>query len=658
MNNYIYYKDLNILQFYIANHRYRLNVKTNSSKGAIHWEKIPKEQIRSIGRAVNNLLRNYPSLIEHNLISEQSFDQHVTTVVNMVTLQGGVLLAFQAAFQDIIHPENLLGVYLERLDDHPSIAFIASTKKRNFSSLQKFARGIGYILHAIYGRFIKRCFCPSKIPEDPQKIPSRIFVHHRDFAGEKIADEEIERYESVPALLASKWAKTRFLKKNGGSPGEIKRLEKECKRLEHANKSWVTTMQLRQDLKKHTKDPTAPAPQKTYIPALVNSRMHTISTSKTSLHLHRSGAIAYLLDGSSSLEERKKAFIKKYAPGKTYEGILADPHHGIALLEPKIFQSDLQKIRSHEQALIDQMVQYVENQVKAHIAGLVNDDSQKLSHLTRTLHLTQVSLLDPNKPKQTKGLHTYERNQILDMQTLFNMFNGKEIKFTDTAAAFYHEGIVYLPETLIPDKAKADLKEPYHIACQLFNISPCWSSRNRGLQEEINQAAWKQLNQQLTRLKKQVELHSELKQNFNLEDLQKRADEIKRRLDGGESSFELALQVLFWQHLMQGGMGVNCYSGKDRTGYLGVLLVDALISQEIAQRQDLNKVEKEELRRKLQLDLMDMSLGSASQITYENTGQRALKISRFNIMGLNKGEGFSGDILRLGYGILSLISPS
>jgi hypothetical protein len=538
----------------------------------------------------------------------------------------------------------------------PRIKPVVSTPP--YSNLDKLKKGLGLIFSAI-GHFFQRQSRWTKA----QETPDYLLAEHCDFSGELVGREENQRHATIHQLLASKKAQLRYLEsEDPPSIFLIENLEKEIALYQkyHQDRTWVTANQLREDFSGYQNQ----SPECHYIPAIVNSRIHRITTETDELAIHRSGAISYLLDGSTNLIDLKAGAMehwKEQFAADTFIEFHQKAREYLNKRWDRRLYSVLNAIEKRKQALDDQMVQYVAHQVEAHLGEIADSSRSTVTRLTRTIQLTQISLLNPLKnSKERSGLQISERNQMLDMEAIFQDFDGKQIQFSDVTAPFMVGDIIHLPLSLLKDPlgkplSNPDITDPFTLSCTFFNTSVQGLKVNEGEQKAINQKALKQLQKNLlsiqTLLEKNPALGPQL--NISLTSLQNRFEQLKERLEKGETGYALAKDLALLQHAMQGSIGFNCFSGKDRTGYLVALIVAHQLSIQIDQREDLSEMEKKALKRKLERDLMDLEIGLASKVVYQNTGHQALKIQEWLLMGINAGEGFLGDLIRLGHALFA-----
>lgn len=515
----------------------------------------------------------------------------------------------------------------------PYIAYPLANRVRppqtlpSYSSLEKIRDAVLLIFAAI-----AQLFTGPSSTLNAQATPDYLSADYHALDGELVGKEEAKRYPSVLELIASKEAQLENLLKQTPQPVDrIQSLQKEIERykMHHHNQTWISSNQLRDDFshyqKASKKGNGAINPEETYLPAIVNGRIHQLSTEEETVAIHRSGALSYMLDGSTNLMDLKDETMarwKKEIDAKSYEEFQQKAIQYLTNHQDDDLKLALGRIDKRQQALNDQMVQYIANQIKANITEIVDPNRFSVTRLTHTIQLTQISLLNPEKSSEHAGLTIDERNQMMDMAALFAQFNGKQVQFSNVSAPFLDGNTIHIPLSLLIDPqtkepiANPDITTPFKLSCTFFNLSVQGLKTNSGDQKEINQYALKQLQENLKTLQTYLENHpgEEIELKYPLTTLHNRFKQLEDRLEEKESGYDLARDLALLQHDMQGILGVNCFSGKDRTGYLIVLIMDALLGLAIDKKEELSIEEKKALRAKWQRDLMNMDSGIASQI--------------------------------------------
>lgn len=552
----------------------------------------------------------------------------------------------------------------------------ASFKKENikfpcilssYSRLDKLKEGIRLIFAGIAQFFQFRYKWTAS-----ESTPEYQSVDHLNFNGKLIGKEEIWRNRSVLQLLASKETQLDILMKQKlPSKKIITSLQQEIYNIKHFRRgqTWITANRLKEDLSDYhngqKKGKFVLKPNLTYIPAIVNSHFHKVITKSESLSIHRSGPLSYLLDGSTNLMDLKEEVMTQWQDQIKADSFTEFRKKTETYLEnqwDKRLALALETIEIRQRALDDQMVQYVANQVKSHISEIADPSRQTLTRLTRIIQLTQISLLDPLKAKkESSGLQTNERNQMLDMAALFIQFNGKQVEFRDIQAPFMNGLTIYLPLSFLMDPSTGkpivnpDISKPFKLSCTLFNTSVQGLKVNEGEQKDINAYGIKQIEKNLKRIQHFFELHpdKEITLKIAITPLLKRLKILSDRFEKGETGYAIAKDLCLLQHDLQGYIGINCANGIDQTGYLTALIISNRLDHQIKQDQKLTSEEKKALKSKFQSDLMNLETGLASHIVHQNTGRRVLKIKEARLMGINEKKGFLGDFIHFGHTLLA-----
>lgn len=444
---------------------------------------------------------------------------------------------------------------------------------------------------------------------------------HYNAAHEFIGKETITRKEGITDLISSKEAEKAYLTKNEPGNPRIDELSEEIKDIRYfaAGSTWATANRVRDEGSDFEKGKSFLSAQSTYIPAIVNNRTHQISFAENGrdpVLINRSGAISHLADGSTNLAK---------------------------LVQSKASQETIQARR---EVLNDQMVQYLKGQISALAPQLCNADS--IARRTNTLQITQVGLLNPKKAKTEKGVAVSEKNQMWDMAQIFSEFNGKQIVFSDEAEVthpFLSGNKVIMPKSLLEgiteDQFNLLAAKPMQLSCTFINCSVQGLKKNVGDQAIVNLQGTNNLRENIALLKAAGE---------DVVQFEKDLEDIEDRLKHEESGYQIAEDILLLQQKMSGAIGVNCFSGKDRTSYL----LTRMVYHYLSENQDAAS------KRKLASDLTSIE-GLASDVIEQNTGHRFMKIEERRIMGINTPEdnyGLTGHFLRVAYAVNAFFAKS
>lgn len=285
--------------------------------------------------------------------------------------------------------------------------------------------------------------------------------------------------------------------------------------------TWITSEQYRDDTRRGDKGLGKGKADELYVPALVNARTHQLQTRSEDFTFQRMGAITDPRDGTKNLAA---------CSGERYA--------------------------QRQRCLQDQMLQLLTMHMESRIDQL--KDPLSPENRTGTLVIGQVSLLNPKcKGQKAKKYGTFvqdERNQMMDMATIFEQFEGKTLIFDGKGPFIDEHGRVHLPKKIL-DPVDGSPKE-LTLKTLFFNVAVERSSRNQDDQGRINEAGLQKLESLIRRQGDQA-----------------RINQLRRALAGGKSNDEIAQSIA--QLMMDVGacVGINCFSGKDRTGRIGVRMI-------------------------------------------------------------------------------------
>ena len=211
-------------------------------------------------------------------------------------------------------------------------------------------------------------------------------------------------------------------------------------------------------------------------------------------------------------------------------------------------------IAEREENLERQMLQYLMEQVKANQDNIQDDKAFNLFQLS-ALNLKK-NALDSSGWKHDEGV------AFKDFRYIMQQFDGKEIKFADDGPRVEGNQVI-LPKSILD-------KEPPMNAIKLnafiFNVSPQGNTKNDGLQKEHN-------DQELKRLR---DIYSHI---FEPEEAEATWNDL---VYGTSSGYDLAERFGLILHDFaqeNGALGMNCASGKDRTGFVAARLMQRKLSE-------------------------------------------------------------------------------
>lgn len=221
---------------------------------------------------------------------------------------------------------------------------------------------------------------------------------------------------------------------------------------------------------------------------------------------------------------------------------------------------------------------------------------------------TRVSLLEiPKRPLKSNGVVLSEHTQGLDMKALFDLLDGETIVFDldEEGGPYFDEaGIIHMP------KAFSEV-ESTTLRTVLFNVSVRGMTDNTHAQELINTEA----------LVKLQAFSQDAEHNRHLQKLIERlSHEVQY------DPYETACEAVLTLQAAGAYVGLNCYGGKDRTGYVSAMVthhhLKAVLSHGSPTRSKTLKRWGRHLVSKR---------GVAAKIAFENTGYRIIKIGKFTL---------------------------
>lgn len=221
----------------------------------------------------------------------------------------------------------------------------------------------------------------------------------------------------------------------------------------------------------------------------------------------------------------------------------------------------------------------------------------------------------PNKGEG--GLVLHERNQALDTRAAIMEYNGKPIIYDQESegGAFIdpETGNIHLPASLKPEGEG----ESTILQSRFSNISVAVDTKNLGLQAHINNETLAQIREDLNLLKKDQSPEAQALHAKG----EKLYIEVKAELDAGRGGFDVAEKMTLLLAL-QNNLSINCYGGKDRTGY-----AVALISYNVIKDSLINKkMDEKTLASTMARIGTQLMNGTAMGVVEDNTGTRAIKL--------------------------------
>lgn len=251
-----------------------------------------------------------------------------------------------------------------------------------------------------------------------------------------------------------------------------------------------------------------------------------------------------------------------------------------------------------------------------------------------TVLYCRTSVVDMQKPsKNEHGLVLDEKTQALDMKALFDELQGAELLFDcreGEAAYIDEEGKIHMPQ-----KCAADGVTSAQLDTVFFNICTQGSSGhtlNSGMQKAINDDA-------LEKLKKSHPDNQILPLlSWSLKSLE---------TDPSQDPNDTVLLATLLVQEEGGYTGINCYGGKDRTGY-----AVALLTHHHLKKMD-NLSSNSPAAKKWGHQLLSTK-GVAAKIAEDNADHTVLKLSRKDLE-LYDISSLKGKMLRVAHAISGMI---
>jgi hypothetical protein len=462
---------------------------------------------------------------------------------------------------------------------------------------------------------------------------------------EKKAAEELEKADKADKIGSNAQEHTKQAQKYTETATSIQRMQQK-------GHTWVKSGHAREV----SKEKKAGLRDSTAVPAIrVNARQHTITFLNTtsgkpvSCTIDRGAALTNFSDGGKNLEDLKTK--------------------GINNPEYKMRRDYLDCL----------MLQRLQSAVEIEPKGRIADSNQ--------LNILQVSTLTESKKEEKAGTIWDEKNFMKDMAEIFDQFDQKTIYFDNKKAPSVERNeqgeitAIYL----FSDSDKDLPTGPVQLRTLFFNYGVQGKiPKENSVQGQINQKGFTKLAEKEKAERQQVmELVRLLRDNFlssgsnaaptspntkiifesyltTLKELNTQLNnqlltdvidfmkieqpvtdkmyqdlfkilsenpvdtEFDRLRKTQESSYDTVTNLLEFAQKHGFSLGVNCASGKDRTGYSIIKFISRLASQNI---KSFDKVKS-----KLQRHLI-LPHSAALQVAYENINIRVLKLKKIILDG-------------------------
>lgn len=504
--------------------------------------------------------------------------------------------------------------------------------------------------------------------------PGKVLTDRFEVNGKLVATEEAERAGTVAMFANSLSAKMEYLNdrlnelqqppQTAPKEAEIAAIQKELEKIKTDLGNYI------KPLEKATHGSTN-APRLAFktlddaktqmAPILMNLRMQTVKNAAGEVisAVSRSGAISDFRNGEVSLQElkdlhdlenrhhlpleRENQLVRFYTSSNgmpTADATLLIKTKALVAYGPDALAS--QPLTSEQQAILNKMksAKTLEegfaklNPIEKMNLEKIAIDKSKLDHVIAArsdflkqlvlqdllLHFqttkaskdpilyNRTAIVDLQKEAKTEyGCVLHERTQGLDMKALFDELQDAKVVFDckNSQAAFIdHEGVIHMPTDCSAGVSSAKLIPAFFNIC--VQGDKC---QNTGMQQQINEQTLNRLENHYGNDERFQELKTSLR-------------ELSR-----DASMDPNRTVLISNQFVQennGYSGINCFGGKDRTGYDLALITHDKIAKELK----VNPSDPQMAEVKTQLLRPD---GIASQTANDNTGEIPLKLTRFDL---------------------------
>lgn len=263
-----------------------------------------------------------------------------------------------------------------------------------------------------------------------------------------------------------------------------------------------------------------------------------------------------------------------------------------------------------------------------------------------TVRIAKLGLVDTERGANNdkSGLCLDERNQCLDTHAALKRQDGKTLVYDldDDKHAFidHKSGEVHLPKQWRASGSgeRAKLKTFY------ANISIAGNTANKGVQVAINEQFMREMKEELAVLDKfsfegtlEPKLEAALKEALN--EAHFLHYQLAIDLAAGKGGHKRAQMMARLQQLTC-FVGVHCYGGKDRTGYIIAALTQMALFRELSKKFTGNKSLLDATVARFGRELLSQA-SVALNIVADNTGFKAIKLMPFTLslyLGTSKSD--------------------
>lgn len=396
-----------------------------------------------------------------------------------------------------------------------------------------------------------------------------------------IGTESAVRVDTIEQYRELLEEEINILEKSGSNPDRLKRALNERDRLvqrikKNQQATWIKSQEFR-DLVKKTNYENASNAFTRGCPVNLRIQRMTNQTDQEIGRIGRLGAITDVTNGWFSCEElveMQKDLSKIDSKIREIQEAIDNPKPSTIFgkikkslfnIKPKLNQDQMvsawraknallaakntkgeiltELIQDREEQLERQALQYLIEQIKANPKNIKEG---------QPFNLIQLSLLNLKKKSlDSSGWMHDEAAAFRDFRYIMQKLNGKQILFAD--AGPYIDGETIVLQNHIIDEPPL---EPVNLKTFIFNLSVQGNTKNEGLQKEHND-------------NEIIRFIQENNKNPNVSKLIQINRELMRM--GSSSSYHHAEELGVFLHDFaesHGALGLNCVSGKDRTGYV------------------------------------------------------------------------------------------
>jgi hypothetical protein len=394
-----------------------------------------------------------------------------------------------------------------------------------------------------------------------------------------------------------------------------------------------------------------------YVPVLGNLRMQTVVDQKNHVvsSITRSAAVTDLSRGSVSLQELKdysdlrecvygtktaeQALINRYGKESQLKEVFAKLNENLAECYGKhIFSKfGINGVISDENInqIIQERREILQSQVLQDLYVHFQSNCPQGTHVFHS----RISLLNTcKKPTEQKnGFVLNEKVEALDMKAIYDEFDGKTIIFDrDCTGPFIDEKeFIHMPAHVAGDVAGDEARKTLHTT--FMNVSVQRNMENAGIQKLINDSAVEKIEKWADTIREQngdnsteiAECLANLKNNL-----------LHLTHKDSATAFATVDKFIELMSLMKSHVSVNCYGGKDRTGYVLASVTFRKLEQMV------NGIAHSEtcLSRWGRELLSDTSI--AIRVIKDNVGRTVFKLGSFHLHLLSTKSGHLLDRLR------------